>query len=125
MASIRFDFPAPFGPIRTFSACSSSWWESGPNDRRFRSLIVFRNRLSPSISLHSTRTRQGAHLNPHESLAWPVLIPAHQRIHKRPLDRPLAHNFTILAPEVSRHQHLRHVAGVWLLVPFGEKFPQR
>lgn len=45
-ASMRFDFPEPFGPTSTFRDCSSSSGVSGPNDRIFRSLIVLRNLLA-------------------------------------------------------------------------------
>jgi hypothetical protein len=47
IASIRFDFPDPFGPINTFRDFNSSSGVSGPNDSRFRNWIDLRNRFSP------------------------------------------------------------------------------
>ena len=55
---MRFDFPEPFGPIRTFNDCNSSSGDSGPKDRMFRALMVLRNRLSPTMNHHSTRVRE-------------------------------------------------------------------
>ena len=49
MASMRFDFPAPFGPMSTLRDWSLSSGVFGPKDRTFRNVIVLRNRLSPSM----------------------------------------------------------------------------
>ena len=52
MTSMRFDLPAPFGPISTFSDWNSSSGVSGPKERRFRGP---QKSLVAEHSLHSTR----------------------------------------------------------------------